>query len=336
MSKQFETYKDIEKMLEQIKVTEPDFVSLAMPKRYVAPASYPHFGKVFVTSAYQNNFLLSMGFDVNPTVNAGYTVFAKLTKYQVPTYYVTENLCEALAVTSPPADMLLDDIKWPMPAMVFMLPIDFCHRFFGRQVNFISAARFEANEIVESPGMTALGKMQSVELVSASPQVILYYESVEPESNLVSNYNSNSPVTRKIGEIVHDDVVYNGEIIDPAQQPFNPKEDKEFANRVFMFVIKLLLVMTARQSYVEAGECVRTEKWKKSGKVRDALWAPNYIGRTYKVQREGTTPTGTHASPRLHWRRGHIRHQPYGEGRSLMRVIWIEPCLIGAKVEKQE
>jgi len=159
-------------------------------------------------------------------------------------------------------------------------------------------------------------------------QIILYYEAIEPDTALVSNYNSNSPVTRKVGEIVYDDIKYNGEIVSDEQR-FNPKEDKEFANRVFMFVIKLLLVMTARQSYVEVGECLRKEKVK-HGRTRDGLWAPNYIGRSYKVQSEGTGE-GTHASPRLHWRRGHIRHQCHGKGRLLTKVIWIEPCIVGAK-----
>lgn len=42
------------------------------------------------------------------------------------------------------------------------------------------------------------------------------------------------------------------------------------------------------------------------------------------------TPAGTHASPRLHWRRGHFRNQAYGVKHSERKVIWIEPTLIGA------
>ncbi|MCK4083765.1 hypothetical protein HCY52_08040 [Acinetobacter radioresistens] len=36
-------------------------------------------------------------------------------------------------------------------------------------------------------------------------------------------------------------------------------------------------------------------------------------------------------SVEMHWRRGHWRKQPYGENRSLMKLKWIMPMLIGAK-----
>ena len=32
---------------------------------------------------------------------------------------------------------------------------------------------------------------------------------------------------------------------------------------------------------------------------------------------------GTHASPRLHWRRGHRRHLPDG------KATWVRACLVG-------
>jgi len=33
---------------------------------------------------------------------------------------------------------------------------------------------------------------------------------------------------------------------------------------------------------------------------------------------------------RAHWRRGHWRRQPYGEGRALRKLIWVMPMLVGA------
>lgn len=37
-------------------------------------------------------------------------------------------------------------------------------------------------------------------------------------------------------------------------------------------------------------------------------------------------------SVRVHWRRGHFRRQPYGEGRQLRRLVWIMPVLVNAAV----
>jgi hypothetical protein len=33
----------------------------------------------------------------------------------------------------------------------------------------------------------------------------------------------------------------------------------------------------------------------------------------------------------MHWRRGHIRNQPFGMGRTQRRLLWIEPMLVGVK-----
>jgi hypothetical protein len=50
------------------------------------------------------------------------------------------------------------------------------------------------------------------------------------------------------------------------------------------------------------------------------LRTPRYVGGV---------PQGTHASPRIHWRRGHfrtLRHEKYGTER----VVPVAPCLVGA------
>jgi hypothetical protein len=39
--------------------------------------------------------------------------------------------------------------------------------------------------------------------------------------------------------------------------------------------------------------------------------------------RQDTARLGTHASPRLHWRRGHKRRLPDGH------TTWVRPCLVG-------
>jgi hypothetical protein len=66
----------------------------------------------------------------------------------------------------------------------------------------------------------------------------------------------------------------------------------------------------------------------KADKVRE-FWSPNIIGGKYKPKREVPRITsegsfefeqqahGTHAAPRMHWRRGHFRMHAYG-GRALL------------------
>ena len=83
--------------------------------------------------------------------------------------------------------------------------------------------------------------------------------------------------------------------------------------------------MNARDELWERGKYTR-----KTAKSRVAFWTPNIIRKNYTLKGENSA---THAgvSPRMHWRRGHMRQQPYGEGRSLRREQWIEPTLIAAE-----
>jgi hypothetical protein len=59
------------------------------------------------------------------------------------------------------------------------------------------------------------------------------------------------------------------------------------------------------------------------------LILPRDLGAGYKIPIRRTGAQGTHASPRLHWRRGRFRPQRIGEGRAEVKTIWIEPTLVG-------
>lgn len=45
---------------------------------------------------------------------------------------------------------------------------------------------------------------------------------------------------------------------------------------------------------------------------------------------------GSSGSVECHWRKGHWRNQPYGEGMSLRKMKWIKPMIIGAKGSGEE
>jgi len=78
----------------------------------------------------------------------------------------------------------------------------------------------------------------------------------------------------------------------------------------------------------------RTIKVNGEPAVVDEWWRPRWVGQEYKRSVIiGGPPAGTHASPKMHWRRGHWRNQPVGEGRSDRRRTWIQPILVMAKVE---
>ena len=99
-------------------------------------------------------------------------------------------------------------------------------------------------------------------------------------------------------------------------------------DRVSALMLKLLVVLNTRQTLVEYGTCVRPQRFKHGRVKQRELWSPNLIGWHYRPA-QAVEAQGTHAKPRLHWRRGHVRNQPHGPGRTQRRLIWIEPMLVG-------
>jgi len=79
---------------------------------------------------------------------------------------------------------------------------------------------------------------------------------------------------------------------------------------------------------------------KESSRAKSKLASMGYVpvhicGKRIEDQRTKiSSPTGTH--PSAHWRRGHWRNQPYGQGRSLRKIIWMMPVLVVANNQKGE
>jgi hypothetical protein len=102
-------------------------------------------------------------------------------------------------------------------------------------------------------------------------------------------------------------------------------EDARMSQTLMSLALRVALVMSARPELVEAG--VQTGKQTKRA-TGLTYWTPTIVGRAYRARIETGEPHGTHASPRLHWRRGHYAAQPYGPGFSLRKIIWREPTLV--------
>jgi hypothetical protein len=109
------------------------------------------------------------------------------------------------------------------------------------------------------------------------------------------------------------------------------EDDSAFLEKLGVVVFGMLLALQARPALLTAAVREKVVK-ATSDRPQREFWTPTYIGKGYYPKREGAS--GTHASPRMHWRRGHFRQQAFGVQRSERKVIWLEPCLVSAKVEK--
>lgn len=75
---------------------------------------------------------------------------------------------------------------------------------------------------------------------------------------------------------------------------------------------------------------VAKRRKQESGLTADGYAVVRLVGS--EVHRLGSTAAGEMGSSiKVHWRRGHWRQQPCGEGLTLRKRIWIKPVMVGAK-----
>lgn len=70
---------------------------------------------------------------------------------------------------------------------------------------------------------------------------------------------------------------------------------------------------------------------KEANRAQSKLWSLGFVQVTYLGENFSETlrRNAPHGTVRAHWRRGHWRHQAYGPKLSLMKLIWLQPTLVG-------
>lgn len=117
------------------------------PRRIVPPGGY-HSPKLIAASLFtilgENGLKLRDGDFVAPTAIAAQEIAYQITNLDVPIYYVSEALSRAVAATELPSGIKIEDLNWPIPAMVLGFPQRFLQEYLGLDVCYVFAARLAA------------------------------------------------------------------------------------------------------------------------------------------------------------------------------------------------
>lgn len=274
----------------------------------------------------------------NPTIATQFVVIQRLIEYGVPTYFAGENLCASLATTNPPEDMKLSEIKWAFPAILIELGEKFSLSYVGRKVLWMAAARIEPNTEIDCK----YEFVRPFAIPSRETSISIAAEVIEPDGRIAS-FHGNIRESTDVAGIMETPIDFypsdpeyeylREEICGPSKPlSFDPKTDREIFNRMASIFINLLMVMTARPEMVSTQEVNKQIKGRKEGEKID-LWEPRWIGQGYRPPTSRAENGGTHASPRVHFRRGHWRNQAVGEGHKERKLTWIEMMIVGADDE---
>lgn len=312
---------------EVVKRHSQNILPLIHPKDYTIPEGYAD-PQCYVISAFSGcQWFQNLTSSEDTTMAAIYSTVCQLIRYSVPTFFVHRELCEALLETDAPEDLTLDEIKFPMPAMLFMLPLEFSRKYFGMEVPYFTTAQLPAKTYVNCP--VILNGQPLRRFMIANDKQFTAITMLMWEQELPMHYDVHCPGDVQIKTLINDtDCKFFGP---EALVNANPEVDNRTLNRLTNISLNIVLAMTAQADLISRERIIRPAK-KKDGKIlRRALWKPNFIGEHFRIQYEHTGAQGTHRSPHAHWRRGCWRNQRHGPRNSLVKRIWIHPCFIGLK-----
>lgn len=245
----------------------------------------------------------------------------KLTQYQFPLYFLSRNLMAAIRHTDMEDRVLFQELKMPLPTMAFVFPDGSLPSSDGKySVSSLVLSVIYGSDYVRDP---------TVEVDFHARCTFLLYLIVKDRTgaSLTSYtwFHTSDTAVRpdnKMQEMIDDHKATTG---------------KDVAEHHVMFLeatrmaVGAILAMTYKPELL-APEVIHHWQHKdvtKRGNV--AFWSPNIIGRDYQIL--GSKGDGSHASPRMHWRRGHFRNQACGTGRKEHKRIWLEPMLVAAMTD---
>ena len=239
---------------------------------------------------------------------------------KVPTLFIAPQLLEAVKRTDFAQDIDWTEMKLPYEHGVLMLPRNSLVHPSDGEVSFIIWSRIRP-EIVRCPSL-GIPDISARDLAFAMLAFChlsgTWYD---------STFNADHGKTFQLRNLFY----RNAGELTPGYESDHPCDsnldltDTEFLEEVGVVALGTLLAISARPQLLEPAKRLKVVKAREGTKE---FWTPNVVGRAYRERRESLG--GTHASPRMHWRRGHFRQQHFGIGRKEVKTIWIEPCLVAA------
>jgi hypothetical protein len=283
------------------------------PRRISPPGGYhspKNVASIMVSSLSNIGLEQKIGVPVVQTEIQAAAIYYQVLNHNVPVYYVSDAFIRAVAATELPKDFTLHDLHWPMPGMVLGFPEKFIKELTGHDGCYIFCADIPAGVLKPPTWLNALPFTGKLYDITSEAKVAISFNCWQHGNmaSYVSAYLKSDRVDEALTKYNYTDFTF-------ADQAAI-QQDEKVIQVISSLVFKLLVVLNTRPGLVEPGNMSRPAKVnKKTGQVEQReLWSPNVIGAKYRTLRQ--PGTGTHASPKWHWRRGHLTHVRIGSLKS--------------------
>jgi hypothetical protein len=293
-----------------------------MPRRIMPPAG--HFNPRFWWDAVICNLHPHVVSDVtiSPT---GKRCFERasdgLTRLGAPTYFPTVELLDALDNTD--LDNIdLDQVKMPADSMLFCLPMSKLYEPFDMKIDGEGESTMTVAPVCIAVNLLRQGADgavltmddRTIEMVMLDTKQSIGWFRIPmrgPWSDTVEGF---------IGKGYFN---ANDEMVQKYQDE-DARKDTEQSRWCYRMVMKLIIAMNTVGDISRPEPTLARSANPKRGKAE--LWQGHPMSLIRSV---ANTAGGSHSSPRLHYRRGHMRGQRHGQGNMMTKFIWIRPTWVG-------
>lgn len=257
-----------------------------------------------------------------------------------PTYFVAPELLAAAEHTLPPKGIAWEEVNLPHEAMIMMLPRN--NEIFDPSGNNLKGFLFfritSRVEIIHQkaqlpegfpPIRFGIGGVGIVGLAGANHYTSAFTYDEHPTTDAC--HLSREQLIRSDEELITEvDNLREKNLLDNEIAIF-PEQHRLFSAEIMKLAVNLVFVLTARPELVK----ILPGKTRPAKNGKAAIVRPPVLGLNYKIQGGSENVSagerdGNRSKLRLHWRRGHYRDQPFGKGKNQRKIIWIEPCIVGA------
>lgn len=280
------------------------------PRRILPPAGFPN-PKAWSTAMWGHTQMWDSYASATGTHATLVLSTLLLMAAKVPTYFIEPEFARAVARTRLPGGLKLQELRWPLPSMLLTLHPSFSTEYFGFQVPFIGL-----NRALTGVYQVQFQGTRHGQLICPNDRLMTVAHVFASSTETPTEYTGVYPLSSDISLI--NDIPFNNVIPYeqekwglPKHETTTAEEDKALTEKLFLFVVKLLLVLAVAPKTVRNGDLARPARIK-HGKEIEALWNPNVIGQGYRITRSSAPGHGTHNSPRSHLRWGHMTHQVIG------------------------
>jgi len=241
-------------------------------------------------------------------------IAAAIIRDKTPIYWIGKELFTAIKSIDLPKDLTVGDIPWLLPSGIFMLPDKLC----GQEIPFIAFRVHKENDIVVHDNVQFRG-------CDGKPGFSLSYQNDTTGAQMCQS-SSYLETCENIGL----DQALNkvGLDADGRECYINPETgDIDEIRAATAFIMNLFLLADHLPDILESNRIDKVVK-SKCKTFNKVFWNAPIWGKEFRIKTEAHG--GTHASPRLHLRRGHWRTQHHGPKNSLHKRILIPPMWINA------